>query len=773
MPKGNHASAACTFLLFFLLMPVSPHCRTGTAGECQENEEFVPGHNLAGEGIDITTLGRKGAKLLDMTQWQKPDGTCTLCQNPLLEGKPLQRLPLACADWEANVACQRKVHTSLQASGLSVVQAAGSDVKNDWKVGLDVQVKPQVNTQLALAGSHSKMADFSADKSSQDKYSFASHEVSCSHYRYCVGHHRPLAQHFKHNVKNLPEKYNRSSQLEYRQLIETYGTHFITQLHLGGARTADECQENEEFVPGHNLAGEGIDITTLERKGAKLLDMTQWQKPDGTCTLCQNPLLEGKPLQRLPLACADWEANVACQRKVRTSLQASGLSVVQAAGSDVKNDWKVGLDVQVKPQVNTQVALAGSHSKMADFSADKSSQDKYSFASHEVSCSYYRFRIGHHRRLSQHFKNAVKVLPKKYNRGSQLEYRLLIQTFGTHFITQLHLGGRVRDVTAIRVCETVLDGVSADEVKDCLSIEAAVSIGDGKGKADAAYNTCEEQKKKKNFKGSFHQMYSERHTEIVGGNQHVDLLFADGQSTDAYSQWLEGVKYVPGLISYSLESIHALVSKEDPRRESLREAVSEYVRERALWRNCTKPCPPGTQRSVRDVCSCVCPGDGTTNSMCCSRHRGLAKLTVTIQRAQDLWGDHTSRTDAYVKVFYQMREMRTYTVWNDDNPTWKVHLDYGNIQLLGEASKLLIQVWDEDNQWDDDLLGSCEVPLQAGEPHSEVCYLNHGRLEFQYHLVCGPYLGGPYCFHYFPQQPRYVGALLQRKETEAVTQRKT
>lgn len=259
----------------------------------------------------------------------------------------------------------------------------------------------------------------------------------------------------------------------------------------------------------------------------------------------------------------------------------------------------------------------------------------------------------------------------------------------------------------------------------------------------------------------------------MGGKQHADLLFSDVDK-EAYSQWSEGVKSLPGLLSYSLESIHTLVAKEDPRRESLRQAVSEYVRERALWRNCTQPCPPGTQRSARDSCSCVCSEEKTTNSMCCSRQRGLAKLTVMIQRAQNLWGDYSSRTDAYVKVFYQEREMRTYTVWNNDNPTWKVHLDYGNIQLLGETSNLLVQVWDEDNKWDDDLLGSCQVPLESGKPHSEVCYLDHGRLDFQYHLLCGPYLGGPYCLDYVPQQPRYVGALLQRKgKAGAVKQKKT
>ncbi|KAJ7314138.1 hypothetical protein JRQ81_006076 [Phrynocephalus forsythii] len=525
----------------------------------------------------------------------------------------------------------------------------------------------------------------------------------------------------------------------------------------------DQCQEYKDFVPGHNLVGEGFDITTLEKKGAKVLDMNQWQNPDGTCVLCQNPLLEGKPFQKLPLAVADWEAKVMCQRKVHDSLQSSGISVVQETASDVKNDWKVGLDVQVKPETRGQVSLAGSHSKVADFSVDKSSKDKYTFAKHEVSCSYYSFRVSHHRPLTQHFRHALKSLPPKYQRKSRLEYHQFIGIYGTHFLTRIHLGGRVRDVTAVRECEVVLDGINADEIKDCLDIEASASIGADQGKAGATYHSCEELKKKKTFKGTFHQTYNERYAEIVGGHSHTDLLFSDHQDREAFKEWMEGLKSMPGLLSYYLEPIHNLVPKADPKREGLRQAVSEYVIERALWRNCSHPCPPGTQRSPRDPCSCVCHSDRATNSLCCSRRRGQAKLTVDVGHARGLWGDHLTRTDAYVKVFYQGREIRTATVWNNDNPVWRVHLDFGNIQVLGETSTIRVQVWDEDNKWDDDLLGSCDKPLQSGGPHKEECYFTHGSLHFQYHLVCGPYLGGPFCLDYVPQQPTYVGALLQRQ----------
>ncbi|XP_067391349.1 perforin-1-like [Emydura macquarii macquarii] len=526
-----------------------------------------------------------------------------------------------------------------------------------------------------------------------------------------------------------------------------------THCHTG---TAEECEEHTDFVPGHNLAGEGIDVTTLGRKGAYLVDSSHWQRPDGTCTLCRNRLCEGQ-LQRLPLAAVDWRVKVSCRRKLSSTVKESVMGVVRAAGTVVQNDWKVGLEVEVKPSANTQVALAGSHSKLADFSMEKSQQDKYSFTSHEVSCEYYQFRVTHNPPLSSHFSRALRNLPEDYTHHSRTEYRQLLNTYGTHYVSQLKLGGRARDVTAVRVCEAALDGVTADEVKDCLSLEASVSIGAGKGRAQAAFSQCEEQKKKQNFKRSFHETYSERHTEVMGGHSHADLLFSEGPDPSVFSAWMESLKASPGLVSYSLQPIHTLVEQDDPRREGLRQAVSEYVTERALWRNCTQSCPPGTRRSARDPCSCVCPGDGTTNSMCCSRERGLGKLTVTVQRASSLWGDVTSRTDAYVKVSFQGREVRTETVWNDDNPVWGVHLDLGPVRVM-ETSQLRVQVWDEDNKYDDDLLGTCDEPLRSGEGHRQVCYLSHGRLDFQYSLVCGSSLGGPHCWDYAPQGHGAKGA---------------
>ncbi|XP_053884700.1 perforin-1-like [Malaclemys terrapin pileata] len=519
--------------------------------------------------------------------------------------------------------------------------------------------------------------------------------------------------------------------------------------------TAAACM-NATFVPGHNLVGEGIDVTTLRRTGAYLVDTSQWRGPNGTCTLCRNPL-QGRQWQKLPLAAVDWRVRVSCQRKLSSSVQQSAMGMMELAASVVQNDWKVGLKVPVVPKVNVQVGLAGSRSKLAEFVTQKSRNDKYTFIKHEVSCQYYGFRISEKPPLTSHFTQAVKNLPSLYNKASEPEYHHLIQTYGTHYVSQASLGGRVRDVTAVRVCQAALDGLTINEIRDCLSTEAAVNIG--VASLQFGFSKCKEKINKFKMYQSFHEMYRERHVEMEGGKNVADLLFSNNY-VGAFSNWVKTLESLPGLLTYSLRPIHTLVEQNNPKREVLRQAVSKYIRERALRMDCTKSCPVGTQRSALDPCSCVCPGDSSTNTMCCSQKKGLARLTVTVERANGLRGDPISATDAYIKVFFGGREIRTGTIWNNNNPVWNRQMDFGTVHVT-VASQFHVEVWDKD-KWRDDLLGACTIPLKSGGTHHRECYLKHGRIWFRYSLPCGPNLRGPICSEYVPQPPQH--SIIKGKE---------
>uniref|UniRef100_A0A8C3YL65 Perforin-1 n=1 Tax=Catagonus wagneri TaxID=51154 RepID=A0A8C3YL65_9CETA len=510
-----------------------------------------------------------------------------------------------------------------------------------------------------------------------------------------------------------------------------------------------ECRRKLKFVPGAWLAGEGMDVTSLRRSRTFLVDTQSFLRQDGTCTLCQNDLQKGA-LQRLPLALTNWHTqSSSCQRKVLKEEGRSTEEVAREAASNIRNDWRAGLDVTPKPSSNVQVTVAGSHSQAANFAAQKTHQDQYRFSLDSVECRFYSFHLVHRPPLHPEFKKALRTLPPHFNTSTEPDYLRLISSYGTHFIQSVELGGHITALTALRTCELALDGLTAKEIEDCLSVEAEVSIS-GRASSSAAYKACEEKKQQHKMGTSFHQTYRERYAEVTGGNHTSihDLLFGNQAGPEQFSAWVASLQDSPGPVDYTLEPLHVLLQSRDPRREALRQAVSKYVMDRARWKNCSRPCPPGRRKNPKDPCQCVCHGSSATDQDCCPRQRGLARLEVMNFMAMGLWGDYFTATDAYLKVFFGGQELRTSTVWNNDHPRWATRLDFGDV-LLPTGGPLRVQVWDADSGWDDDLLGTCDRTPQSGL-HKVTCHFDHGHLTFSYDAKCLLHLTGEKCLQYGP-----------------------
>lgn len=241
----------------------------------------------------------------------------------------------------------------------------------------------------------------------------------------------------------------------------------------------------------------------------------------------------------------------------------------------------------------------------------------------------------------------------------------------------------------------------------------------------------------------------QRLTDVTGGHTtEPELLFSGGKDPSAYKDWLASIPQNPGVISYALESIHELIATKDPVRKYLRHAIRDYILEKSLWRNCTDSCKNGVKTNPDSPCVCTCHNNPGITPDCCPSKRGLSRVQVTIVRAQDLWGDQTTATDGYVKVFdkHNVQVGRTDMITNNNSPYWGRTFDLGDV-VLAENDKMKLEVWDEDNKWDDDLLGTCEVPITAGQ-YENFCNLNHGVLFYKIQVTCAPSLSGPYCSKY-------------------------
>ncbi|XP_010872442.1 perforin-1-like [Esox lucius] len=510
--------------------------------------------------------------------------------------------------------------------------------------------------------------------------------------------------------------------------------------------TASECKQ-AEFAPGTNLAGEGFDITKMRRKGAFVIDMNIWKHKDKTCTLCKNPYLEGKK-QRLPLTVVDWRSNHKCSMKVSSKLHRSSESLVSASSSSVENNWQVNLELE-KQSIAGKTMLAGTNSKLSEYSMEKTKSDKFSFTSHSVSCTYYSYRVSNQPRLHREFRTAVKNLPKTYAQENKQRFYKLIDNFGTHYITKVTLGGTVQSVTSIRQCQASLQGLSAEEVKMCLDVEASASVGD-KSSLKTEFKHCQEDKSKTENKASFSDVFNDRFTEVKGGHTtEPELLFSADKDPSSYKEWLTSLPLYPDIVSYSLESLHELLPTTNPSRKTLRKAISDYILEKALWKNCSQPCQTGVKSDQRDSCICSCHNNPGVTADCCPTRKGIARVVITIQRGANLWGDHTTATDGYVKVSFAGQMIgRTPVISNNNDPHWAMTYDLGPVNL-STNKRLRLEVWDEDDKWNDDLLGECEKELTAGV-NEDVCNLQHGQLFYKWEVVCAPSLGGSSCMEYMP-----------------------
>uniref|UniRef100_A0A8D3C041 Perforin 1.3 n=1 Tax=Scophthalmus maximus TaxID=52904 RepID=A0A8D3C041_SCOMX len=507
-----------------------------------------------------------------------------------------------------------------------------------------------------------------------------------------------------------------------------------------------ECQQ-VPFVPGHNLAGEGFDVVKMQTSGASVVDVKNYMVGgvQGNCTVCFNHLLN--QTQKLPVSVLDWRIKVHCRRSLSSKIFMSSQSMMKDTSSSLGVSWKVGLGIKGV----AGFAVGGSHSTSSRFAESRSRKDKFSFTTHDFKCKYYTFRLHSRPPLSKEFEVSLKNLPSTYDHRNTPAFQQFIAVYGTHFIRRVHLGGHVHSITAIRTCEAAMSKLSVHAVSNCLSVEASGTI---KGiTLEASTKFCREKSKSLKTGATFSQAFSDRTTTVLGGDGDVgDILFStDGDA--GYKKWLSSLRRVPGVVSYQISPLHMLVSDNEILKSSLREAISHYIRGSAKPLSCPASCRVGNHNNE---CACQCKGHRMVDSNCCPAETGVARLNVTVVGAQGLWGDDFTKTDGYVKVLYGQQGATTPVIWNNNFPQWNYLVRFQTVNLQHRVP-VVLEVWDRDSVWDDDLLGKFTLIPAVGLNVEKMFKLKHGSLFVKVSAVCAPSLQGSLCEQY-AASPSYEGA---------------
>ncbi|XP_078508608.1 perforin-1-like [Lissotriton helveticus] len=513
-----------------------------------------------------------------------------------------------------------------------------------------------------------------------------------------------------------------------------------------------EC-EAAHFVPGHNLGGEGFDVTKLERTGAYVIKMDTGNRSAG-CKLCKNPL-QGNRYQKIPKQVVDWRIVTRHSMKATSKLHDSSTSLKLSQTETINNNWKIGLSV-------SYTAMAGSVSRLSKFAGRKSNSARYNFISQEVSCTHYRYRIKSCPAVTDTFNKTLKALPSRYNSYTKTAFRQFINVYGTHYIKQVTLGGRIKDVTAIKTCEAALSGVTKSDIKDCLNTEASggtagkISFG-----TSSSVSSCQSRARSRFHRNTFSEKFNERYAEVIGGSgdKSADLLFPNqngGNRKQSIQRWITSLKGSPDVVEYTLEPLHLVMCSPGPVRENLKAAISEYILEQQTRDKCPS-CPRGSRVTRRgSQCTCSCPSSSFMNSECCPLKKGLGELTVYVREGNELRGDSNwlwnGHSDAYVVVSVTGKsDQRTPTIDNNNNPRWYFRMHFGMVSLFSYL-EMKLTIYDQDWFWSRNT-GECKIKLDRASTGfiSQRCNVaKGGHIRYEYKIECYPGLGGSKCSELSP-----------------------
>uniref|UniRef100_A0A673ZIG1 Complement component C7 n=1 Tax=Salmo trutta TaxID=8032 RepID=A0A673ZIG1_SALTR len=374
------------------------------------------------------------------------------------------------------------------------------------------------------------------------------------------------------------------------------------ELKCGPDKTFPVCN-NDKPPPNVEKLGLGFDAVTGKQRGSVI----NTKSYGGQCRTIFSG--DNKVLYRLPQSTLRYNFEVKVQNDFSDEFYTSSWSY---AKDEVKRETTTGTTTGYKNYDFHQTE-------------EKNRNNHLLVVKNDVEVAQFQNNAPGYLSLSEEFWKVLATLPTVYDYAT---YRMVVERFGTHYLSEGTLGGYFHALLSIDQETTkhrilfvswTTEKCRKDEKEYTLPNPPSISRSDTVKKVDVEGGA----------------------TAHIAALKALDLN-TPGKNWDMYKNWAESVRTLPAVIKRKMRPLYELVKEVQcagVKRFHLKRAIEQYLNERHPCR--CQPCRNnGLVVMAGDKCSCICkPG---TDGLACEKGKEVEGQEGVIHGSWSCWSGWTS-----------------------------------------------------------------------------------------------------------------------------------
>uniref|UniRef100_A0A8C7TEE0 Complement component C7 n=1 Tax=Oncorhynchus mykiss TaxID=8022 RepID=A0A8C7TEE0_ONCMY len=390
------------------------------------------------------------------------------------------------------------------------------------------------------------------------------------------------------------------------------------ELKCGPDKTFPVCN-NDKPPPNVEQLGLGFDAVTGKQRGSVI----NTKSYGGQCRTVLSG--DNKVIYRLPQSTLRYNFEVKVQNDFSDEFYTSS--------------WSYAKDI-VKRETTTGTTTGFNNYDLHQ-TEEKNRNNHLLVVKNNVEVAQFQNQAPGYLSLSEEFWKVLSTLPTVYDYAT---YRMVVERFGTHYLSEGTLGGYFQALLSIDQETATQMAKVTWKYNECTKTKHRILF------VSWTTEKCRKDEKEYTLPNppSISRSDTVKKVDVEGGaTAHIAALKAldlntPGRNWDMYKNWAESVRTFPAVIKRKMRPLYELVKEVQcagMKRFHLKRAIEQYLNERHPCR--CQPCRNnGLVVMAGDKCSCICkPG---TDGLACEKGKEVEGQEGVIHGSWSCWSGWTS-----------------------------------------------------------------------------------------------------------------------------------